>query len=237
MKSPKMILFDYGQTLADERPFDGVAGTRAVLAHATANRYGRTAEEIQAEANAINHQIGRFDPERKHLFQLEVPNHMFTAYLYESMGVTLPLSAADIDRIFWYAASPARPTDGFPELLERLHRCGIRTGVISNITYCSEVVRERINTLLPHHHFEFIIATSEYMFRKPHPRIFRLALEKAGLLPEDVWYCGDNYRCDVLGAQEAGLTAIHYLGATDHPQPVDGVTTIRHWQELDVLLG
>ena len=110
MKTPKMILFDYGQTLADERPFDGVAGTRALLAHATANRYGRTAEEIQAEANAINHQIGRFDPERKHLFQIEVPNHMFTAYLYESMGIELPLSPADIDRIFWAAASPAAMT-------------------------------------------------------------------------------------------------------------------------------
>jgi putative hydrolase of the HAD superfamily len=31
MKKPKMILFDYGQTLMDEKNFDGVTGTKAVL--------------------------------------------------------------------------------------------------------------------------------------------------------------------------------------------------------------
>lgn len=236
MTIPRMILFDYGQTLADERPFDGVAGTRAVLAHAVSNKYKRTAEEIQAEADAINRQLGRFDPERKHLFQVEVPNHMFTAYLYQSMGIELSLAPADIDRTYWYAASPARPTEGLPALLDFLHARGIRTGVISNITYCGEVVRERIDALLPGHHFEFIIATSEYMFRKPNRRIFDLALEKAALPAADVWYCGDNIRCDVDGAREAGLTAVHYVGATDHPRQAEGAVTIRHWNELQQLL-
>lgn len=31
MKIPKMILFDYGQTLIAEQKFDGVKGTEAVL--------------------------------------------------------------------------------------------------------------------------------------------------------------------------------------------------------------
>ena len=34
-----MILFDYGQTLINEKPFDGVKGTEAVLKYATANKY------------------------------------------------------------------------------------------------------------------------------------------------------------------------------------------------------
>lgn len=237
MRKPRMIYFDYGQTLADERPFDGVAGTRAVLAHATANPYGRTAEEIQAEADAINRAIGRFDPERKHLFQIEVPNHMFTAYLYRSMGVELDLAPADVDRAFWYAASPARPTEGFPALLDFLHAAGIRTGVISNITYDPAVVRERIDALLPHHHFEQIIATSGYMFRKPNRRIFDLALEMAHLPAEDVWYCGDNPRVDVDGARAAGLTPVHYIGATGDPRPAEGAIVIRHWDELREMLA
>lgn len=85
MKKPKMILFDYGQTLVNEKPFDGVKGTEAVLKYATANKYNLSAEEIQREANAINKELGRFDPARRHLFQVEVPNHMFTKYLYESV--------------------------------------------------------------------------------------------------------------------------------------------------------
>lgn len=31
MKKLKMIIFDYGQTLVNEKPFDGLKGTKAVL--------------------------------------------------------------------------------------------------------------------------------------------------------------------------------------------------------------
>ena len=30
--APRMIIFDYGQTLANEKPFDGVAGGAALFA-------------------------------------------------------------------------------------------------------------------------------------------------------------------------------------------------------------
>lgn len=43
MKAPKMIIFDYGQTLADEAPFDGIAGTKALLSYAVQNKYDLTA--------------------------------------------------------------------------------------------------------------------------------------------------------------------------------------------------
>ena len=35
LKKPKMILFDYGQTLVNAQLFDGVKGTEAVLGFAT----------------------------------------------------------------------------------------------------------------------------------------------------------------------------------------------------------
>ncbi len=232
-----MILFDYGQTLVNEKKFDGIAGTRAILQYATKNKYNHTAEEVQAAANAINAELGRFDPKRRHLVQVEVPNHMFTAYLYQSMGIELSLTHQDIDRAFWNAASPGVVSDGIEDFLVFLKERNIRTGVISNITYCGEVVEERINNLLPEHNFEFIIATSEYMFRKPNRRIFELALKKAELPPEDVWYIGDNYQCDVVGARDAGIFPVWYLGAASDPQGEDDVLTISHWDELRQLIG
>ena len=39
MIKPKMILFDYGQTLINEVKFDGVKGTEAVLKYAVKNKY------------------------------------------------------------------------------------------------------------------------------------------------------------------------------------------------------
>ena len=103
MIKPKMILFDYGQTLINEVKFDGVKGTEAVLKYAVKNKYNKTAEEVQDYANQLNKEIGRFDPEKRHLFQYEIPNHMFTRYLYESQGIEIDLSPEEIDNVFWDA--------------------------------------------------------------------------------------------------------------------------------------
>lgn len=233
MKKPKMILLDYGQTLVNEARFDGVKGSREVLKYAVVNKYDISAEQVQAKADELNTELGRFDPARRHLFQIEVPNHMFTAYLYESLGITLSITPEQIDKIFWDAASPGTPTVGIEELLEFLYQSGIRTGVISNISYCGKVVAERINEMIPANRFEFIIATSEYMYRKPNRKIFELALEKAGLKADEVWYIGDQYECDIVGARNAGLFPVRYLGAIDtaYEQKSD-VMNIHSWAEL-----
>lgn len=233
MKMPEMILFDYGQTLIAEQKFDGIKGTEAVLKYATKNKYNLSAEQVQEKARAINKELGRFDPQKRHLVQIEVPNTMFTPYLYESQGIEVPLSNEEIDTIFWDAAAPGKPTEGMKEFLEYLKKDGIRTGVISNIAYAPAVVAGRINRLLPENAFEFIITSSNYIFRKPNKRIFDLALEKAELAPEDVWYIGDQYECDIKGALGAGLFPVWYIGAIDLPYIEDkNILTVKSWNDL-----
>ena len=233
MKTPKMVLFDYGQTLIAEK-FDSLKGTEAVLQYAKRNKYHLSAEQVQAKANEINQEFGRFDPEKRHLFQIEIPNTMFTPYLYDSQGIEIALSNSEIDTVFWNAAAPGMPTAGIKDFLEYLKNKGIRTGVISNISYASSVVAERINRLLPENSFEFIITSSNYIFRKPNKRIFDLALEKAGLEPDEVWYIGDQYECDVKGALNAGLLPIWYIGAIDLPYTEDtNILTVKTWNEIE----
>ena len=228
-----MVLFDYGQTLIEEQKFDGVKGTEAVLQYAARNKYHLSAEQVQAKANEINREFGRFDSEKKHLFQIEIPTTMFTPYLYESQGIEIALSNSEIDTVFWNAAAPGTPTDGIEDFLGYLKNKGVRTGVISNISYDPSVVAERINRLLPENAFEFIITSSNFMFRKPNRRIFDLALEKAELKSDEVWYIGDQYECDVKGSLNAGLLPIWYIGAIDLPYTEDkDIVTITEWNEL-----
>ncbi len=233
MKIPKMILFDYGQTLVSEQKFDGVKGTDAVLKYAIKNKYNLTAEQVQAEATAINRELGRFEPEKRHMLQIEVPNTMFTPYIYESQGIEIALSNEEIDTVFWNAAAPGIATDGIKEFLFFLKNKEIRTGVISNISYAPSVVANRINVLLPDNEFEFIITSSNYIFRKPNKRIFELALEKADLKPEEVWYIGDQYECDIKGALLAGMFPVWYIGAIDLPYTKDeNIFTVESWEAL-----
>ena len=86
---------------------------------------------------------------------------------------------------------------------------------------------------LTDNHFEFIIATSDYLFRKPNKRIFDFALQRAELKPEDVWYIGDQYEADIKGALGAGLMPVWYQGAIDLPFTADeSVLTVQSWKQL-----
>lgn len=236
IRIPKMLLLDYGQTLVDETSFNGIAGMSAIMKYAIENKYHRTPEQVQEEAEVINGEIGRFSASGAQLLQIEIPNNIFVAYLYESLGIRLSIPYSEIDTIFWDAASPGRATKGVAEFLEFLRQKHIRTGVISNIPYSGQAVERRIRETVPGHTFEFIITSSEYCFRKPNKRIFQLALEKAGLQAEDVWYIGDNYECDVVGARKAGIFPVWFIGAVKQYEAREDVLTVSQWSELQKLL-
>lgn len=238
MEKPKMILFDYGETLMHETKFDGIAGTKAVLEHCVYNPLNITAEEIQAFANELNNDIGRFNPETYHLALIEVHNHPFQNYLYEYFQIKPKVSPLELETVFWDNASPAKLTNGIIDFLALLKDLKIRAGVISNISYSGVALINRIDKFLPNHNFEFIIASSEYVFRKPSRRIFELALKKANLEAKDVWYCGDNIKCDIEGAYLSSITPVWYKGAIGQSlnSPSFNCLEIDDWRELSEYL-
>lgn len=232
MKKPKMILFDYGQTLINEKGFNSLEGTKAVMKYAIVNKHGYSCEAVNKFASEIKASSGRYNSEMRYSDEIELPNRMFMAYLYESLGIKLSINLTDVERVFWNAASPGCATEGIEEFLSYLKSENIRTGVISNISISPELVKERINILLPENDFEFIITSSEYMFRKPNRRIFDLALEKADLPSCEVWYVGDNYKCDILGAKSAGMFPVMYIGASVKKETYGDIITVSSWNEL-----
>lgn len=239
MDKPKMIMFDYGQTLISEGIFDGEAGTRAVLKHAKRNPSQISARDLQEFAKTLNREIGRYDPDPSKAPYIEVHNHIFHNYLYEYYDIELDLTTEETERIFWDHAADGKVTGNMELLLEYLKEQKIRTAVISNISFSGQALKERIHRMLPGNEFEFILATSEYVFRKPHSRIFELALRKAGLRPQEVWYCGDNAYYDVEGASRIGILPIWYRGALQEHnrlQPQTDCITISDWMELVELI-
>jgi putative hydrolase of the HAD superfamily len=230
-----MIIFDYGQTLVAEGRFDGEKGTRAVLKYVKKNPYNLSAKEVQEFANALNRDIGRYTPDVRSAPHIEIHNHIFQKYLYEYYDIEIDLSPQELEKVFWDNAASKQTTKNIEKFLEYLYAEGIRTAVISNISFSGKALEDRINAMLPEHHFEFILATSEYVFRKPHNRIFELALRKARLDARDVWYCGDNAYFDVDGASNAGLYPIWYRGAMEEQNkliPSVECLTVQDWMEL-----
>lgn len=235
MNKPKMIIFDYGQTLVNEKPFSGLKGTKAVLEQGAKNPNNVSAEEVQALADELSKDIGKYGVSFEKQSVLEIHNHIFQNYLYEYFEIELTKPAEEIERIFENAASSGEPTENIAEFLRFLEEINIRTAVISNISFSGNMLKTRINRYIPSHKFEFIIASSEYIFRKPHKRIFELALRKAKLSASDVWYCGDNAVFDVDGAADCGISPVWYKGAIEKANkyvPKREHMEISDWNEL-----
>ena len=222
MEKPEMILFDYGHTLVYEPEFDRAAGFRAVLAHCTSNPGSVTAEALgEAYAEALERLIAASREADCDFMDMAAKRR-----LYETAGLCFDRSMVELERIFWDAAGPGAPMPGVEALLAFLRSAGIRSAVLSNMNFREENVRARIDALLPDNGFEFVLCSCEYATRKPREDFFRLALKKAGLAARQVWYCGDNPRCDVLGAAKAGLTPVWYENELGCPYraEVDRVT-------------
>ena len=91
-------------------------------------------------------------------------------------------------------------------VLEALKRKGHRLAVISNWDSRLPALLEQLEIS---EYFETIVVSALVGYEKPHPEIFRIALERTGLEPSSVIYIGDDLTLDYDGARSAGMRALH----------------------------
>lgn len=87
-------------------------------------------------------------------------------------------------------------------MLERYRAAGLKLGVVSNAEGHIESDARRFGI---HHYFDVIIDSHVVGVAKPDPRIFRLALERLKVAPEEALFAGDIYSVDMVGAHAAGI--------------------------------
>ncbi len=96
-----------------------------------------------------------------------------------------------------------------PDVRSLLTRLKTRyaTGLITNFDHTPH-----IEVVLRDHQleslFDVIVISDAERYKKPDPRIFRSALEKTNLRPEEVIFIGDSPSDDVAGAHAAGIRPI-----------------------------
>lgn len=239
-KRPQMILFDYGHTLVHEIGFDHDAGCAAVLKHAVENPNHVTPAQLRQMYDIWREPMNRAVVDAEY----EVPALLYDRAIYDACGLVFDCSYEQLEIEQWDAAIPCEAMPGIGELLRKITQMGIRTGVISNLSFSEESLKKRILGVIPDAPFEFYIASSSYGFRKPSGILFQIACQKAKLPAQEMFFCGDNTRADVYGAHEAGMTPVWY--ATDIPcfyrpaeldvEPNFPHRRVRHWDELTALL-
>ena len=93
-----------------------------------------------------------------------------------------------------------------PDVLDYLASRGKRLGVISNWDPSAKPILTGLGIL---DCFEVVVISSEVGASKPDERIFRIALEQAGIAPGVCLYVGDNYYDDAVGASAVGMKNTH----------------------------
>ncbi len=97
-------------------------------------------------------------------------------------------------------------TDARP-LLEQLKGEGYRIGLISNANDAQDV-RTLIDKGNFASFFEITLISAEVGLRKPHPGIFKLALDFFNARPEETVMVGDTLGADILGANNLGISSV-----------------------------
>lgn len=124
---------------------------------------------------------------------------------YEDLSDELVRNA--LDRLFavtqtnWILEGEAAPT------LKKLENDGYRLGLISNAGDDRDV-QQLTNMFGIKSYFDFILTSAACGYRKPHPRIFELALSNWYFHSTEAVMVGDNLDADIAGAKNAGLYTI-----------------------------
>lgn len=225
---PEMIIFDYGDTLLCERDWDSDRGNVELMKYIVKNPNNCTLEDVRSEVQKV---FGEIERVRK-TFRYDISARVGNRLAFEHLGIEFSLSPLEHEIIFWTAASQGAIMPYADKMIDYLNQSGIRTAVISNNAWSGEAIKERFDRLLPNNQFEFIISSCDYMIRKPDKRLFEIALMKSGLTADKVWYCGDNFKCDIVGANNAGIFPVYYNNSDDKVNADFEYLSISDWQEM-----
>jgi len=199
------ILFDYGNTLVRVRdgatvlkevlaelgheidPGDASKGMEAFRQHwhkryAGLPRGKRWTEEIRLDCNkAILRAIG--------------------------FGRDLDALAGEVAQR-WASHESGEPYEDVKPTLRILQGMGLKLGVLSQNTMTGSQLKEDLKTRLIARYFSVVLTSEDAGYDKPDPRFFEIGCKMIKLKNTELWYVGNRYHEDVVGARNAGITPV-----------------------------
>ena len=227
MSGTAAVFFDVDFTLIHPGPrFQGIGYSESCARYGIPVDADRFDSAVAGAASVLDTSDELYDPD------------LYLAYtrrIIELMGGEGP----EVDRVAremyeeWAEHHHFSLYDDVPATLARLRSRGVRLGLISNSHRCLASFQS---------HFELdglisvTVSSSDHGFMKPHPSIFRAALELMQVPASEAAMVGDSLSHDIAGARRAGMRGI-LLARGRRPKAVDDdITVIRSLVELpDVL--
>ncbi len=97
---------------------------------------------------------------------------------------------------------------GAEETLNALKARGLKLALVSNTFLPGAILDRHLDLVSLGGIFETRIYSSQVEYRKPHPKIFQIALDALGLQAAEAMFVGDSPKADIAGANRAGMITV-----------------------------
>ncbi len=241
MPAIQVVLFDLGGTLIhyDQPPENAidVLNARALRAFlAAAVKTGGKVADPELAVRAVGRMAAALEAKAKRTHYANTAEDIIREGL-EAVNIRLSARAWDAGLAAYYAtiSAAAKPVAGHPrEVLARLVEQGRGLGLVSNTSWSPamhDADLERFGLL------EFLpvrVYSSTFGMEKPHPSIYRHALDRLDVAPAEAVFIGDKLDVDIAGPQKIGMRAV--LLASPYRTEVDEAIVPDAWIEtIDAL--
>ncbi len=238
----RAVLFDLGGTLMYAKGAWPPILARAAQALADALR----AQGLDVDCEIIHHEFkGRLNEyyTRRDQDLFETTYTSVLRGLLADKGYTdapSKILRGALDAMYAVTQSNWALADDAVSTLKTLQARGYRLGIVSNAGDNKDVF-QLVNKFGIEFYFDFILTSAACSYRKPHPRIFEVALAHWKIPPREAAMVGDTLEADIAGANKLGIYSIWISRRTDPPKSAQGGirprATISALRELPDLLA
>ncbi|MBV9789080.1 MAG: HAD-IA family hydrolase [Chloroflexi bacterium] len=229
----KAIFFDVGYTLLHTAEPTSKVMRKVLRAHGHELPLSRIKAAMQLAD--VTH-MQRYQSLRDDWAQPHTIRGMWQDYyrhVFDELGFVDEDQLLAQELIDWYGQPAAwHPFPEAREVVEQLHSHGFCLGAVSDWA-------PTLPRILQAHGFtrflHFVLCSGNIGFAKPSVQFYRLAIERAGVRPDEALHVGDSYYADVRGARAAGITPV--LIDRHGRVPRLDCAVIRDLRELEPLLA
>ena len=108
----------------------------------------------------------------------------------------------------WDLCERQGPYEDVKPTLEILEKMGLKLGVLSQNPMTGRQLNDDLKTRLIATFFSVVLTSEDAGYDKPDPRFFEIGCKMIKLKNTELWYVGNRYHEDVVGARNAGITPV-----------------------------
>lgn len=218
----KAIVFDVDDTLYDRnQPYEialrhFLPASNTIRTEAFSEIFRRRGDEV---FDASQH--GEITMEEMYIYR--------TTHTFEDLGMPITdAEALSFQQIYESAQKEITASAILKATLQTLQAAGkYKLGVLTNGPSSHQRDKLSILGLSSYFRKEYVVVSGDLGITKPDVRLFRHAQMCLGENPENIFYIGDHYEVDMVGAANAGWRTLWYhrrpCAMTDEKALVDGI--------------